>query len=109
MGPQPYLDSLSLLAEAAVVLTDSGGLQEESSVLHVPCLTLRDNTERPVTLTLGTSRLVGNDPERIRAAFADVLAGAWPPGQTIPLWDGGAGQRVAEALAAWVRRLAAQA
>lgn len=102
VGPQPYLETLSLLADAAVVLTDSGGLQEESSVLHVPCLTLRDNTERPITVTLGTSRLVGNDPARIREAFDDVVRGNWPGGEPIPLWDGKAGQRVAAELAAWI-------
>jgi UDP-N-acetylglucosamine 2-epimerase (non-hydrolysing) len=102
LGPQPYIDSLSLLAGASVVLTDSGGLQEESSVLHVPCLTLRENTERPVTVTTGTSRLVGNDPSRIRAAFHDVLSGNWPQGQAIPLWDGHAGDRVAVELEQWV-------
>jgi UDP-N-acetylglucosamine 2-epimerase (non-hydrolysing) len=101
LGPQPYLDSLSLLSSAAVVLTDSGGLQEESSVLRVPCLTLRENTERPATVTLGTSRLVGNDPVRIRSAFEDVLAGRWPKGHAIPLWDGKAGDRVAAELANW--------
>ena len=104
LDPQPYLDNLSLLSGAAVVLTDSGGLQEESSVLNVPCLTLRENTERPVTLTLGTSRLVGNDTARIRAAFDDVLSGNWPKGQPIPLWDGEAGGRVAAELAEWVGR-----
>jgi UDP-N-acetylglucosamine 2-epimerase (non-hydrolysing) len=101
LGPQPYLDTLSLVAGAAVVLTDSGGLQEESSVLGVPCLTLRENTERPVTVTLGTSRLVGNDPGRIRAAFDEVLRGTWRQGQPIPLWDGKAGERVARELASW--------
>jgi len=100
---QPYVDSLSLLAGAAVVLTDSGGVQEETSYLGVPCLTLRENTERPVTVELGTSRLVGNDPARIRAAFADVLGGRWPAGRPIPLWDGQAGPRVAAALAAWLQ------
>jgi UDP-N-acetylglucosamine 2-epimerase (non-hydrolysing) len=104
LGPQPYLDTLSLLSGSAVVLTDSGGLQEESSVLHVPCLTLRENTERPVTLTLGTSRLVGNDPTRIRTAFRDVLGGNWPRGQEIPLWDGKAGVRIAAELASWVAK-----
>jgi UDP-N-acetylglucosamine 2-epimerase (non-hydrolysing) len=102
LGPQPYLETLSLVSGAAVVLTDSGGLQEETSVLRVPCLTLRENTERPVTVELGTSRLVGNDPQRIRAAFADVLRGAWPSGGPIPLWDGAAGKRVAQELAAWL-------
>jgi UDP-N-acetylglucosamine 2-epimerase (non-hydrolysing) len=104
LGPQPYLDSLSLLSDAAVVLTDSGGLQEESSVLRVPCLTLRENTERPVTVTLGTSRLVGNDPARIRSAFDDIVTGRWPKGQPIPLWDGKAGERVAAELAQWTTR-----
>jgi UDP-N-acetylglucosamine 2-epimerase (non-hydrolysing) len=103
VGPQPYVDTLSLASQAAVVLTDSGGLQEETSVLHVPCLTLRENTERPVTLTLGTSRLVGNDPDRIRAAFRDVLEGRWRNGDSIPLWDGKAGSRVASELASWMR------
>jgi UDP-N-acetylglucosamine 2-epimerase (non-hydrolysing) len=70
-------------------------------VLGVPCLTLRENTERPVTVTLGTSRLVGNDPGRIRAAFDEVLRGTWRQGQPIPLWDGKAGERVARELASW--------
>ena len=104
LGPQPYVDTLSLVAGATVVLTDSGGLQEETSVLGVPCLTLRENTERPVTITLGTSRLVGHDPARIRAGFDDVLTGAWSSGQPIPLWDGKAGERVAAELAGWVER-----
>jgi UDP-N-acetylglucosamine 2-epimerase (non-hydrolysing) len=99
LGPQPYLETISLVADASVVLTDSGGLQEECSVLGVPCLTLRENTERPVTVELGTSRLVGNDPDRIRTAFTDVREGRWPSARTIPFWDGRAGERVAEALA----------
>ena len=100
--PLSYLDTLSLLAGASIALTDSGGLQEETSVLRVPCLTLRNTTERPCTVELGTSRLVGNDPEKIRAAFAEVLGGAWPKGADIPLWDGKAGPRVAAALASWL-------
>jgi UDP-N-acetylglucosamine 2-epimerase (non-hydrolysing) len=101
VGPQTYVDTLSLVSGASVVLTDSGGLQEETSVLRVPCLTLRENTERPITVTLGTSRLVGNDPDRIRKAFSDVLRGQWSEGHSIPLWDGKAGERVAAELAAW--------
>jgi UDP-N-acetylglucosamine 2-epimerase (non-hydrolysing) len=93
---------LSLVAGAAVVLTDSGGLQEETSVLGVPCLTLRDNTERPITTRLGTSRLVGHDVAAIRAAFADVVAGRWPAAQPIPLWDGRAGERVAAEIVRWL-------
>jgi UDP-N-acetylglucosamine 2-epimerase (non-hydrolysing) len=104
VGPQSYIDTVSLVSEAAVVLTDSGGLQEESSILGIPCLTIRENTERPITLTLGTSRLVGNDPAQIRSAFADVLQGRWNAGQPIPLWDGKAGNRVATELAAWAGR-----
>jgi UDP-N-acetylglucosamine 2-epimerase (non-hydrolysing) len=100
--PLPYVDSLSLLAGAALVITDSGGLQEESSVLRVPCLTLRDNTERPATLLHGTNRLVGSRPERIRDAFASALAGEWPRGEHVPLWDGRAGERVAAELATWL-------
>jgi len=89
------------MADAAVVLTDSGGLQDETTVLGVPCLTLRDNTERPITVERGPSRLVGNDPEKIRLAFDDVTQRRWPKGQAIPLWDGRAGVRVANELARW--------
>ena len=102
LGPQPYLDTLSLVSRASIVLTDSGGLQEETSVLGVPCLTLRENTERPVTVTFGTSRLVGNDPSLIREGFSEVLEGRWRRGDPIPLWDGQAGGRVASELVAWV-------
>jgi UDP-N-acetylglucosamine 2-epimerase (non-hydrolysing) len=101
-GPLSYLDNLSLLAGAAVVLTDSGGVQEETSVLGVPCLTLRENTERPVTLQLGTNRLVGNDPDRIRRAFVSAIRGDWPKAQPIMLWDGKAAERVAAELSAWL-------
>jgi UDP-N-acetylglucosamine 2-epimerase (non-hydrolysing) len=100
--PLSYLDNLSLLAGASVALTDSGGLQEETSVLGVPCLTLRDTTERPVTLDLGTSRLVGNDPMAIRAAFEDAVGGNWPAGQPIPLWDGQTSSRIVSELTAWL-------
>jgi UDP-N-acetylglucosamine 2-epimerase (non-hydrolysing) len=106
IGPQTYIDTLSLVSGASVVLTDSGGLQEETSVLRVPCLTLRENTERPITITHGTSRLVGNDPVEIQRAFSDVLSGTWGDGQPIPLWDGKAGERVAIELAAWAMRSA---
>jgi UDP-N-acetylglucosamine 2-epimerase (non-hydrolysing) len=102
LGPVSYQMALSFVADARLVMTDSGGLQEETSVLRVPCLTLRENTERPITLERGTSRLVGNDPDRIRSAFADVMARRWPEGQEIPLWDGRAGERVAQELATWL-------
>ena len=79
------------------MLTDSGGVQEETTVLGVPCLTLRDNTERPITLTEGTNQLVGRDPERIVKTALSVLESP-PPRRSPALWDGRAGQRIAEVL-----------
>jgi UDP-N-acetylglucosamine 2-epimerase (non-hydrolysing) len=102
LPPQPYLDMLSLTASARVVLTDSGGVQEETTVLRVPCLTLRPNTERPITVERGTNRLVGSDPAAVRAAFAQAVRGDWPRGEDVPLWDGHAGPRVASELARWL-------
>jgi UDP-N-acetylglucosamine 2-epimerase (non-hydrolysing) len=104
-----YLDMLSLTREARLVLTDSGGLQEETTALDVPCLTLRDNTERPVTVDQGSNRLVGTDPARIAAGVAAVLQGAWPRGRMPALWEGRAAERIAGAIVAWLagRRAAA--
>ena len=99
VDPLGYLDFLALQASARLVLTDSGGIQEETTVLGVPCLTLRDNTERPITITEGTNRLVGRDPGRIAEAVADVLAD--PPAPRRPaLWDGQAARRIADVLLA---------
>jgi len=98
--PLGYLDFIALEASARLVLTDSGGVQEETTALGVPCLTLRDSTERPITITEGTNRLVGRDPDRIVAAALEVLAGPPPPPRTPALWDGKAGRRVAAALVA---------
>ncbi|EFK08095.1 UDP-N-acetylglucosamine 2-epimerase [delta proteobacterium NaphS2] len=98
VSPLPYRDNLQLMSEAAVVLTDSGGMQEETTFLKVPCLTLRSNTERPVTVEMGTSRLVGNDPRKILAGLEDVMAGRWPKGKDIPLWDGRAAERIVKIL-----------
>jgi UDP-N-acetylglucosamine 2-epimerase (non-hydrolysing) len=94
LKPLSYAETLSLLSEARLVMTDSGGVQEEASFLHIPCLTIRNNTERPVTLTKGTNRLVGNDHARIRSAFYEALSGKWPLGDDIPLWDGHAAERI---------------
>jgi UDP-N-acetylglucosamine 2-epimerase (non-hydrolysing) len=94
--PLGYLEFLGLEAAARVVVTDSGGVQEETSALGVPCFTLRDSTERPVTLELGTNVLLGARPERL--AEVPSLLPASPPGQAIPLWDGAAGPRAAAAL-----------
>ena len=95
--PAGYLDFVALQASARLVLTDSGGVQEETTVLGVPCLTLRDNTERPVTVTEGTNQLVGRDRERIVKTALSVLD-APPPRRCPALWDGRAGQRIAATL-----------
>lgn len=83
--------------KASVVLTDSGGIHEETTVLQIPCLTVRQNTERPITVTMGTNRLVGSDPNAIEQGVYDTLATP-PVGKIPPLWDGRAGVRVAEVL-----------
>ena len=96
--PLPYLDFVQLMANAACVLTDSGGIQEETTALGVPCLTLRANTERPITVTQGTNRVVGVDPEKIKAAWEQVGRGGWPTGRLPELWDGKAAHRVVKIL-----------
>jgi UDP-N-acetylglucosamine 2-epimerase (non-hydrolysing) len=96
--PQGYLDFLRLMMDARLVLTDSGGIQEETTILQVPCLTLRENTERPVTIEMGTNRLVGTDPNRIFSAAREVLDGP-PQNARVPdLWDGQASRRILEIL-----------
>jgi len=96
--PVGYLDFLRLMSGARVVLTDSGGIQDETTCLGVPCITLRENTERPVTVTAGTSTLVGNDPERILAAAHQALENGQRPPQLPPLWDGHAAARIVDVL-----------
>ena len=98
--PLGYLDFVKLMAEARVVLTDSGGIQEETTILGLPCLTLRDNTERPVTVELGTNRLVGRQPARILSAFGEILANP-VVGATPPLWDGKSANRIVARLVEW--------
>lgn len=100
VDPLGYLEFLALQRHARLVITDSGGIQEETTYLGVPCLTVRENTERPVTVTLGTNRLVGQDMQRLRAAAQDVLAGSAQAGQIPPLWDGQAGTRIAQVIIA---------
>jgi UDP-N-acetylglucosamine 2-epimerase (non-hydrolysing) len=99
LDPQPYMAFLHLWKDATVVLTDSGGLQEETTALGVPCVTLRDNTERPITLTEGTNLLAGTDPTRIVALARQAIAGEVPRGRRPALWDGKAAGRIADALA----------
>ncbi len=99
LDPLPYVDFLSLQSRATVVITDSGGVQEETTYLGVPCLTLRENTERPITVTLGTNILVGSDPGRLRSEVSRALVGLGKQGSIPPLWDGCAGERIAAHLA----------
>jgi UDP-N-acetylglucosamine 2-epimerase (non-hydrolysing) len=96
--PLGYLEFLRLLADARLVLTDSGGVQEETTVLGVPCLTLRVNTERPVTVSQGTNVIVGQDPERIRSEALAVLSGGGKKGRVPDLWDGSTARRIVDVL-----------
>lgn len=96
--PLGYLAFLRLLMDARMVLTDSGGIQEETTALGVPCLTLRTNTERPVTVTEGTNTIVGTDPRAIEAAIEKQLAAPWPAGRRPALWDGRAAGRIVDVL-----------
>ena len=104
ISPVGYLDFLCLLSKAALVFTDSGGIQEETTALGVPCLTLRENTERPVTVCEGSNLLVGTDPGKIVTAARDVLAGKGKTGKIPSLWDGQAAGRIVEILLRLVSR-----
>jgi UDP-N-acetylglucosamine 2-epimerase (non-hydrolysing) len=97
-GPLPYLEFLALQHDAAVVITDSGGIQEETTYMGVPCLTLRNNTERPVTVTLGTNVIVGQERDKLSFELAKIIAGKAKKGTIPPLWDGHAGERIADVL-----------
>jgi len=98
MEPLGYLEFLGLMAQARLELTDSGGIQEETTMLGVPCLTLRENTERPVTITEGTNELVGTSPERIVTAARRVLDGGWKKSRCPELWDGRTAKRIVSVL-----------
>ncbi|HLH06206.1 MAG TPA: UDP-N-acetylglucosamine 2-epimerase (non-hydrolyzing) [Terriglobales bacterium] len=98
IAPLGYLDFLYLLDRARVVLTDSGGIQEETTALGVPCLTLRENTERPITVAQGTNQIVGQDPERILTATREILGGKTRTGRVPDLWDGFAAERIVKVL-----------
>jgi len=97
--PLPYLTFLGLMARASLVLTDSGGIQEETTALDIPCLTLRFNTERPITVEQGSNRLVGTEPEQIQGGVQEILSGHWPAAHRPPLWDGRASERIAAVIA----------
>ena len=99
--PLGYLEFLNLMSNARLVLTDSGGIQEETTILGVPCLTLRENTERPVTVTQGTNTLVGREPELIVAEAMARLDGRARTGKVPELWDGQAAKRIVRVLQSW--------
>jgi UDP-N-acetylglucosamine 2-epimerase (non-hydrolysing) len=98
LDPQPYLTMVGLMRGALFVATDSGGIQEETTALGIPCLTLRENTERPVTVTVGTNTLVGTNPDRIHQEVASILEGRYKRGSIPEGWDGHAAERVVDAI-----------
>ena len=98
LEPLSYLEFLALQRAAAVVITDSGGIQEETTYLGVPCLTMRENTERPVTITTGTNMLIGTDTSRLVRETRNILAGSIKRGTVPPMWDGKAAERIADHL-----------
>ena len=97
-GPLPYIEFLALQRRASVVITDSGGIQEETTYLGVPCLTLRNNTERPITVDTGTNVIVGHDRKKLSTEVSKVVEGKGKKGSIPPLWDGHAAERIAETL-----------
>ncbi len=96
--PMGYLEFNYLVEKAKAVITDSGGITEETSIMEVPCMTLRDNTERPETISLGTNELLGTDPKAIKPAMEKLFTGEWKQGGKIPLWDGKTAERIVEHL-----------
>ncbi|MHA1727511.1 MAG: non-hydrolyzing UDP-N-acetylglucosamine 2-epimerase, partial [Promethearchaeota archaeon] len=98
VSPIGYLDFMQLEQNCKFVMTDSGGIQEETTYLGIPCLTLRENTERPITAEIGTSEIMGTDTEKIIRSAKKILAGEWKKGQIPPLWDGHAAKRIVEIL-----------
>ena len=98
VDPQPYLEFNYLVKHSKAVITDSGGITEESTVMGIPCMTLRDNTERPETVTLGTNELLGTDPAALKPALDKLFAGEWKAGGIPELWDGKASERIVDAL-----------
>jgi UDP-N-acetylglucosamine 2-epimerase (non-hydrolysing) len=109
LPPLDYLDMLALLQGATMVLTDSGGIQEETTALGVPCLTLRENTERPITVTQGTNTIVGADPERILGIARSTLRDGGKAGRIPEYWDGRAARRIVDTLEHWFRQRGAPA
>jgi UDP-N-acetylglucosamine 2-epimerase (non-hydrolysing) len=98
VDPQPYLEFNFLVENSKVVITDSGGITEETTVMGIPCITLRDSTERPETVTMGTNELIGTDPGNIRPAMEKLFRGEWKKGEIPPMWDGGAAERIVDVI-----------
>jgi UDP-N-acetylglucosamine 2-epimerase (non-hydrolysing) len=98
IDPLGYLEFIYLVKNAKAVITDSGGIQEETTVLGVPCMTLRNNTERPETISMGSNELIGDDVDKLKAAFQKVESGSWKSGNIPPLWDGKTAERIVEVL-----------
>jgi len=94
--PLSYIKFMGLVRDSQFLITDSGGVQEETTYLGIPCVTLRDTTERPITVTMGTNKLA--NPDQLLGCITDISQGAWPKGQCPPLWDGKTAQRVVEDL-----------
>ena len=99
LDPLSYNEFLCLTSQARVIVTDSGGLQEESTALKVPCLTMRENTERPITIHEGTNSLIGSDPDKLMRLLGDVISGNYKDGVCPDLWDGNAAERIAAIVA----------
>mgnify|MGYP000113412297 CR=1 FL=1 len=100
--PQAYLNMLGLMKDARLVLTDSGGIQEETTALGVPCITLRENTERPITVAEGTNTVVGSNPEKVKSCFDDIMQAGGKAGCVPEYWDGKAAERIAEVIGNWL-------
>ena len=105
--PLSYLEFNYLVKHAKGVITDSGGITEETTVMGIPCITLRDSTERPETCTIGTNELIGNDPSKLREAIDQLLSGRWKKGGIPPLWDGRAAERIVSQLVTLKDRITA--
>jgi UDP-N-acetylglucosamine 2-epimerase (non-hydrolysing) len=106
LPPLGYLEMLGLMQAARLVLTDSGGIQEETTALGIPCVTLRENTERPITVEQGTNTVVGSSPAHILAAVDEILHTGGKAGRVPELWDGRASQRIVAVLREWLDRAA---